>query len=64
MKISEIRELTTDELKERLEATRSEYSDMKFNHTISPLQDPSQIKKKRHDIARMLGELTSREQNK
>jgi len=35
-------------------------NNMKFNHSISPLADNSQIKKLRHDIARMKGELTQR----
>ena len=60
MKISEIRELTTAELTERVEAEVVNYTNMKFNHSISPLADNSQIKKLRHDIARMKGELTQR----
>ena len=64
MKISEIRELTTAELAERIETESANYADMKFNHTISPLEDNSQIKKLRRDIARMKCELLSRELNK
>ncbi|MBR1465562.1 MAG: 50S ribosomal protein L29 [Bacteroidaceae bacterium] len=64
MKISEIRELTTAELAERIDTESANYADMKFNHTISPLEDNSQIKKLRRDIARMKCELHSRELNK
>lgn len=64
MKISEIRELTTAELAERIDTECARYADMKFNHTISPLEDNSQIKKLRRDIARMKCELHSRELNK
>ena len=64
MKISEIRELTTAELAERLETEVANYASMKFNHTISPLEDHSQIWKLRRDIARMKCELRSRELNK
>ncbi|MBR4365981.1 MAG: 50S ribosomal protein L29 [Bacteroidaceae bacterium] len=64
MKISEIKGLTTDELKERIETEAANYSQMKFNHSISPLQDTSQFSKLRHDIARMKGELRQRELNK
>ena len=64
MKISEIRELTTAELAERIETESANYADMKFNHTISPLEDNSQIKKLRRYIARMKCELHSRELNK
>ena len=64
MKISEIRELTTAELAERIETESANYANMKFNHTISPLEDNSQIKKLRRDITRMKCELHSRELNK
>ena len=64
MKINEIREMTTAELAERLETQVANYTTMKFNHTISPLEDNSQIKKARRDIARMKSELRSRELNK
>ena len=63
MKISEIRELTTAELAERIEAEVAKYSDMKFNHNIPPVEDHSQIKKLRRDIARMKCELRQRELN-
>ena len=64
MKIAEIRELATAELAERIETEVANLDNMKFNHTISPLEDHSQIKKLRRDIARMKGELRQRELNK
>ncbi len=64
MKNSEIRELTTPELTERMEAAVVNYDNMKFNHHVSPLEDYSQIKKLRRDIARMKTELRQRELNK
>ena len=64
MKISEIRELTTPELEERIETETANYANMKFNHTISPLEDNSQIEKLRRDIARMKCELHARKINK
>lgn len=63
MKISEIREIATAELAERLEAEVANYTDMKFNHNISPVEDNSKIKKARRDIARMKTELRQREIN-
>ena len=60
MKISEIRELTTEELADRIKQEVANLENMKFNHNISPLADNSQIKKLRHDIARMKSELTQR----
>ena len=64
MKIKEVRELETKDLAERLEAEVAKYEQMKFNHTVSPLENPSQIKAARRDIARMKTELRQRELNK
>ncbi|MDO4822884.1 MAG: 50S ribosomal protein L29 [Bacteroidales bacterium] len=64
MKITEIRELTTAELQERLDAEVANYTNMKFNHHVSPVEDNSQIKKLRRTIARMKSELRQRELNK
>ena len=64
MKIAEIKELATKELQERIEADVVRYAQMKLNHAISPLENPELLKKMRRDIARMKGELRSRELNK
>ena len=63
MKIAEIRELSTAELKERVETEVTRYAQMKLNHAISPLQNPEELKKLRRSIARMKSELRSRELN-
>lgn len=64
MKIAEIRELTTEELKERLDTEKANYRQMVMNHSISPIENPSQIKIARRTIARMNTELRQRELNK
>ena len=64
MKIADLRELSTAELQERVEADVTRYAQMKMNHAISPLENPELLKKLRRDIARMKGELRSRELNK
>ena len=64
MKIKELKELETKELAERIESEVAKYEQMKFNHTVSPLENPSQIKAARRDIARMKTELRQRELNK
>ena len=64
MKIAEIKELSTAELQERVEADVTRYAQMKMNHAISPLENPELLKKLRRDIARMKGELRSLELNK
>ena len=54
MKIAEIRELSAKDLQERIAAERANLDTLKMNHAISPLEDSSQIKKARKNIARML----------
>ena len=64
MKIKELNELETKELVEKLENAQAALATMKLNHNISPLENPSQIKAARRDIARMKTVLRSRELNK
>ena len=64
MKIAEIREIATNELAERIEAEVANYNQMVLNHSISPLDNPAQIKKLRRTIARMKAKLHQRELNK
>ena len=64
MKINEVKELETKDLAERIEAEVAKYNQMKLNHAITPLENPSQIKAVRRDIARMKSELHQRELKK
>ena len=64
MKIAEIREMATNELAERIQTEVANYNQMVLNHSISPLENPAQIKKLRRTIARMKAELRQRELNK
>ena len=63
MKIAEIRELSTTDLVERIEAEVANYEQLVLNHSISPLENPSQIRELRKTIARMKTELRQRELN-
>ena len=63
MKIAEIKEMTTNDLVERVEAETANYNKMVINHSISPLENPAQIKQLRRTIARMKTELRERELN-
>lgn len=63
MKTSEIRELSTQDLLERLDTERTMYKRMKLNHAITPLDNPQKLKESRLTISRMLTELRSRELN-
>jgi large subunit ribosomal protein L29 len=63
MKTNEIKELTTKEIQERLDLEKETLLRLKLNHTISPLDNPSQIKEARKTIARLSTELRQRELN-
>jgi large subunit ribosomal protein L29 len=63
MKKTEIKEMITSDLVERVDAEVAAYSQMKLNHAISPLENPAQIKQLRRTIARMKTELRQRELN-
>jgi len=61
MKNSEIIELTTKELIEKLEDEQTLIVRMKLNHTVSPLDNPNKIKEMRKSIARIKTEIRKRE---
>ena len=63
MKMNEIKGLETKELAEKLETEVANYQQMKLNHAVTPMENPSQIKAARRDIARMKTELRQRECN-
>ncbi len=61
MKTSEIRELSTSDLIERIDTERTMLVRMKLNHAITPLDNPQKIKQTKTTIARLLTELHNRE---
>jgi large subunit ribosomal protein L29 len=56
-----IRELSTAELKERLEEELKQLVKLRLNHAVSPLENPNKIKVYRRTIARIKTELRKRE---
>ena len=64
MKIKELKELDVNALAEKLENAKAQLNQLKLNHSIAPLENPSQIKAARRDIARIETELRQRELNK
>ncbi|MDR3366640.1 MAG: 50S ribosomal protein L29 [Prevotellaceae bacterium] len=63
MKASEIREMSTKDLLEKVELEKSQQTKTRLNHAISPLENTSKIKELRKDIARMLTILHERKIN-
>lgn len=60
MKIKEIKELDTKSLTEKIENAQAHLRQLKLNHSVSPLENPSEIKIVRRDVARMKTELCAR----
>jgi len=60
MKQSVITELSTAELKERMEEEKKQLIKLKLNHSVSPLENPQKIKTYRRIVARMETEYRKR----
>ena len=54
MKSAEIKEMSVQDLEERIAAEKANLTMLKVQHAVSPVENPSIIKKSRRDIARMM----------
>ncbi len=61
MKPKVIREMSTGELRERLDEEKKQLLKLKLNHAVSPLENPVKIKTYRKIVARINTELRARE---
>ncbi|MCK9203221.1 MAG: 50S ribosomal protein L29 [Bacteroidales bacterium] len=55
-----IKELTTSEIRERLDEEKRQLTKLKLNHAVSPLENPNKITAYRRTIARLQTELRYR----
>lgn len=62
MKYAEIKELSLEEIKERITEERANLTKLKFGHAVSALENPMQIRALRRTIAKLNTELKAREQ--
>lgn len=62
MKQSEIKNLSVEDLNDKLQQLQNEFKDLKMNHAITPLENPAQIRSVRRTIARLLTAKTVKEQ--
>ena len=60
MKAQEIKNLTTEELTGRIAEEKAQLDTLKFNHAVSPLDNPMSIRATRRNVARMMTELAKR----
>ena len=63
MKQPQVREASTEELQEELVKSKKAYSEIRMAHSLSPLENPMQLRSMRKSIARIATELTKRELN-
>ncbi|MCS6979880.1 MAG: 50S ribosomal protein L29 [Flavobacteriales bacterium] len=61
MKKEDIKELSTQDLKDKVVDLKSELTGLRFNHKASPLDNPQKIRKTRRLIAAILTEIRQRE---
>jgi large subunit ribosomal protein L29 len=61
MKQAVIKELSMNDLRERLDEERKQLTRLRLNHAVSPLENPMKIQEYRKTIARILTELRRRE---
>ena len=63
MKASEVRELTSEDLKTKLAESRTELFNLRFQMATGQLENTSRAKLVKKDIARILTEMRARELN-
>ncbi|MHC2993198.1 50S ribosomal protein L29 [Pontibacter sp. HJ8] len=61
MKNSEIKALSLEELKEKLNTEQTTMQTLRFAHAISPLENPMKIRETKKSIARLNTEIRRRE---
>lgn len=61
MKQAEIKELSKQELQEKLVELKNQLAGLRLAHEVTPLDNPLQLPKVRKTIARLATELTKRE---
>lgn len=61
MKQSEIKKLSDSDLQEEIVKQTTALSELKMAHTVSPLENPSQLRSTRRTIARLQTELGKRQ---
>ena len=57
----DLKELALEEIKEKIVETKSRLQKLRFNHAISPIENPNVLKELRKDVARLKTEIRARE---
>ena len=60
-KKQELKDLTALELKDKLQTEQESLGKLRFNHAVSPVESPAQLRSTRKGVARILTEMRRRE---
>ncbi len=60
MKANEVRELSSEEIAQRIQDEKDQLSQLRFQHAVAELPNPILIRNKRRLIARLSGILSER----
>lgn len=60
MKASEIKDLSIEEIQSKIQQEVKSLEELKFNHVVTPLDNPLVIKATRKNVARLKTELNKR----
>lgn len=55
-----VKDLSVQEIREKLIEEKKQQSKLKFNHAVSPLENPLKIRSGRRNIARLMTELSAK----
>ena len=58
---TDLKDLTLVELQDKLQDSRGTLNKLRFNHAVSPIDSPMQLRSKKKEVARILTELRKRE---
>ena len=53
MKAKEVRQLSVDEIQQRIREEERDVENLHFQHAVVPLEDPLVLRRKRREIARL-----------
>jgi len=56
----ELKDLTPLELQDKLDTEREALTKLRFNHAVSPVESPAQLRSSRKNVARILTEMRRR----
>ena len=62
MKKADIKNLSAGDLQAKLAETKADFNKLKLSHSVSPIENPIQIRDMRKTIARLETELTLKQQ--